>query len=201
MSSERPRDIGSFGLRGQHTTAHERPDQEPHPQIHAGCLGEHRGAIGVLGQAVIEEFWLIQHNNRKSISGIVELTLTNDAEGQNFQFERHGYFVLDPIDHDQGSTPVFNLPVGLGDSWGKLLASWPSRSNQDCHTHPAEFWMEPQLKNIKAWLPATTFFLIWVSRRRSTRPVAMVIWSSESTKASHREARTTWSMTALTISP
>jgi glutaminyl-tRNA synthetase len=35
-----------------------------------------------------------------------------------FQFERHGYFVADRIDHT-GAKPVFNLAVGLKDSWGK----------------------------------------------------------------------------------
>ena len=33
-------------------------------------------------------------------------------------FERHGYFVADRIDHAAGK-PVFNLAVGLKDSWGK----------------------------------------------------------------------------------
>jgi glutaminyl-tRNA synthetase len=35
-----------------------------------------------------------------------------------FQFERHGYFVADRVDHVAGK-PVFNLAVGLKDSWGK----------------------------------------------------------------------------------
>jgi len=35
-----------------------------------------------------------------------------------FQFERHGYFVADRINHTAGK-PVFNLAVGLKDSWGK----------------------------------------------------------------------------------
>lgn len=38
--------------------------------------------------------------------------------GQQFQFERHGYFVADRIDHTTAK-PVFNLAVGLKDSWGK----------------------------------------------------------------------------------
>ncbi|MDB5743843.1 MAG: glutaminyl-tRNA synthetase [Polaromonas sp.] len=33
-----------------------------------------------------------------------------------FQFERHGYFVADRVDHAVGK-PVFNLAVGLKDSW------------------------------------------------------------------------------------
>lgn len=32
-----------------------------------------------------------------------------------FQFERHGYFVADRVDHT-GAKPVFSLPVGLEDS-------------------------------------------------------------------------------------
>ena len=35
-----------------------------------------------------------------------------------FQFERHGYFAADRVDHAVGK-PVFNLAVGLKDSWGK----------------------------------------------------------------------------------
>ena len=35
-----------------------------------------------------------------------------------FQFERHGYFVADRVDHAMGKL-VFNLAVGLKDSWGK----------------------------------------------------------------------------------
>jgi glutaminyl-tRNA synthetase len=38
--------------------------------------------------------------------------------GDQFQFERHGYFVADRMDHAAGK-PVFNLAVGLKDSWGK----------------------------------------------------------------------------------
>ena len=38
--------------------------------------------------------------------------------GQQIQFERHGYFVADRIDHT-AAKPVFNLAVGLKDSWGK----------------------------------------------------------------------------------
>jgi glutaminyl-tRNA synthetase len=58
-------------------------------------------------------------NSLKVITAIVEPSLANAAAGQNFQFERHGYFVADRVDHVQGSKPVFNLAVGLKDSWGK----------------------------------------------------------------------------------
>ncbi len=58
-------------------------------------------------------------NSLKVITAKVEPSLANALPGQNFQFERHGYFVADRVDHVQGTKPVFNLAVGLKDSWGK----------------------------------------------------------------------------------
>jgi glutaminyl-tRNA synthetase len=58
-------------------------------------------------------------NSLKVVTAIVEPSLANAAAGQQFQFERHGYFVADRVDHVTGSKPVFNLAVGLKDSWGK----------------------------------------------------------------------------------
>jgi glutaminyl-tRNA synthetase len=58
-------------------------------------------------------------NSLKVITAIVEPSLANALPDQKFQFERHGYFVADRVDHAQGSKPVFNLAVGLKDSWGK----------------------------------------------------------------------------------
>ncbi|MDO8456040.1 MAG: glutamate--tRNA ligase family protein, partial [Burkholderiaceae bacterium] len=54
----------------------------------------------------------------KVIQAIVEPTLVNTQPGDEFQFERHGYFVADRVDSVVGK-PVFNLAVGLKDSWGK----------------------------------------------------------------------------------
>jgi glutaminyl-tRNA synthetase len=58
-------------------------------------------------------------NSLKVITAIVEPSLAQAEGGQAFQFERHGYFVADCKDHVQGAKPVFNLAVGLKDSWGK----------------------------------------------------------------------------------
>ena len=55
----------------------------------------------------------------KVVTAIVEPSLASAAPDQKFQFERHGYFVADRVDHVQGGKPVFNLAVGLKDSWGK----------------------------------------------------------------------------------
>jgi glutaminyl-tRNA synthetase len=54
----------------------------------------------------------------KVVTAIVEPSLANALPDQKFQFERHGYFVADRHDHAPGR-PVFNLAVGLRDSWGK----------------------------------------------------------------------------------
>jgi glutaminyl-tRNA synthetase len=58
-------------------------------------------------------------NSLKVVTAVVEPSLANATGGQQFQFERHGYFVADRVDHVQGKKPVFNLAVGLKDSWGK----------------------------------------------------------------------------------
>ena len=58
-------------------------------------------------------------NSLKVVTAMVEPSLANALPGQKFQFERHGYFVADRVDHVTGSRPVFNLAVGLKDSWGK----------------------------------------------------------------------------------
>ena len=54
----------------------------------------------------------------KVITAYVEPSLANSTAGQHFQFERHGYFVADPIDHAPGKL-VFNRITGLKDTWGK----------------------------------------------------------------------------------
>jgi glutaminyl-tRNA synthetase len=55
----------------------------------------------------------------KVVTAIVEPSLANAQPDQKFQFERIGYFVADRVDHVAGAKPVFNLAVGLKDSWGK----------------------------------------------------------------------------------
>jgi glutaminyl-tRNA synthetase len=48
--------------------------------------------------------------------GYVEPSLATAPAEQRFQFERHGYFVTDRIDHRIGA-PVFNRITGLKDGW------------------------------------------------------------------------------------
>ena len=49
----------------------------------------------------------------------VEPSLAAAKAEDKFQFERHGYYVADRVDHGVGK-PVFNLAVGLKDSWARL---------------------------------------------------------------------------------
>ena len=58
-------------------------------------------------------------NSLKVLKAFVEPSLAAAKADDKFQFERHGYFVADRVDHVQGTKPVFNLAVGLKDSWGK----------------------------------------------------------------------------------
>ena len=49
----------------------------------------------------------------------IEPALAQAAPGSGFQFERHGYFCVDPVDSIPGH-PVFNRTVSLRDTWAKI---------------------------------------------------------------------------------
>jgi glutaminyl-tRNA synthetase len=52
------------------------------------------------------------------VRGFVEPSLASAPADHRVQFERHGYFVTDRVDHRAGA-PVFNRITTLKDSWGK----------------------------------------------------------------------------------
>jgi glutaminyl-tRNA synthetase len=57
----------------------------------------------------------------------VEPMLASAQPGERFQFERQGYFCVDP--DSRGGSPVFNRTVTLKDSWAKIQkAQTPARS-------------------------------------------------------------------------
>jgi glutaminyl-tRNA synthetase len=64
--------------------------------------------------------WLASLNPaaKRVVRAVVEPTLATAAADDRFQFERHGYFVADRVDH-RPDAPVFNLAVTLKDSWAK----------------------------------------------------------------------------------
>ena len=57
-------------------------------------------------------------NSLKVVQALIEPSLANTQPDQRFQFERHGYFVADRVEH-RPDKPVFNLAVGLKDNWSK----------------------------------------------------------------------------------
>ncbi len=57
-------------------------------------------------------------NSLRVTQAVLEPSMATAKADEKFQFERHGYFVADRKDHKDGK-PVFNLAVGLKDSWGK----------------------------------------------------------------------------------
>ena len=57
-------------------------------------------------------------NSLNVVAAFVEPSLASAKADDKFQFERHGYFLADRVDYVAGK-PVFNLAVGLKDSWGK----------------------------------------------------------------------------------
>ena len=52
------------------------------------------------------------------LTGYVEPSLSTPKAGDRFQFERQGYFCADP--DTAPDKPVFNLTVGLRDTWAKI---------------------------------------------------------------------------------
>ena len=61
---------------------------------------------------------LLNPNSLEVVTGYVEPALAEAKPEEKFQFERTGYFVADRVDHT-AETPVYNLSVGLKDSWSK----------------------------------------------------------------------------------
>ncbi len=56
--------------------------------------------------------------SRRVITAYLEPSLAKVAAATHFQFERHGYFVADRVDH-RADQPVFNKITGLKDGWAK----------------------------------------------------------------------------------
>lgn len=56
---------------------------------------------------------------RTLTGSVVEPVLANTQEGQSCQFERQGYFCLDP-DRTADGRMIFNQTVGLRDSWARI---------------------------------------------------------------------------------
>jgi glutaminyl-tRNA synthetase len=60
----------------------------------------------------------INPDSIRTVTAQLEPILKEAGPEERFQFERHGYFVVDAVDSRPGA-PVFNRAVTLRDSWGK----------------------------------------------------------------------------------
>ena len=87
------------------------------------ALTTHPHAIGVAGDELEADDERERHfledlnpDSRRVITALVEPALAKAAAEERFQFERHGYFVADLVDHAPGRL-VFNRTVTLRDSW------------------------------------------------------------------------------------
>ena len=56
--------------------------------------------------------------SKRVVTGFLEPSLASAQADEKFQFERHGYFVADRVDHAPGK-PVINRIAGLRDTWTK----------------------------------------------------------------------------------
>jgi len=61
---------------------------------------------------------VLNPHSKKVITAYLEPALAAARPDDKFQFERHGYFVADRLDH-AASRPVFNRTATLKDSWQK----------------------------------------------------------------------------------
>jgi glutaminyl-tRNA synthetase len=61
---------------------------------------------------------LLNPDSLNVLTAYAEPSLAHSAAGTHFQFERHGYFVADRVDHTAGRL-VFNKSTGLKDTWAK----------------------------------------------------------------------------------
>ena len=61
---------------------------------------------------------VINPGSKRVVTGYLEPSLAAALADTKVQFERHGYFVADRVDH-RADKPVFNKITGLRDGWGK----------------------------------------------------------------------------------
>ncbi len=60
---------------------------------------------------------VLNPNSKKIVTAYVEPSLAAAKADDRFQFERHGYFVADALDHGHGGKLVFNRTTTLKDNW------------------------------------------------------------------------------------
>jgi glutaminyl-tRNA synthetase len=61
---------------------------------------------------------VLNPSSKQIVRSYLEPSLASALPDAKFQFERHGYFVADRLDH-RADAPVFNRVTGLKDNWAK----------------------------------------------------------------------------------
>ena len=89
--------------------------EAPLPSHHVVVAGDDDDAVDVAERDYRDD---LNPDSKRVITAFVEPALAAAAPEERVQFERHGYFVADMIDHAPGK-PVFNRAVTLRDSWTK----------------------------------------------------------------------------------
>jgi glutaminyl-tRNA synthetase len=65
-------------------------------------------------------------NSLETLTAKLEPSLASAEPGSRYQFERLGYFFVDPVDSRPGQ-PVFNRTVALSDTWAKIEKAQKAR--------------------------------------------------------------------------
>jgi glutaminyl-tRNA synthetase len=91
---------------------------EPAPTHAVALAGEDVDAADDRERSFLDD---LNPGSKRVITAFVEPALAHAVSEEHFQFERHGYFVADLVDHRPGR-PVFNRTVTLRDSWTKKPA-------------------------------------------------------------------------------
>ena len=98
-------------------------------RLYDGWVAETHPKAG--GKDFIEN---LNSNSIENTECVCEPSLATAKADDKFQFERHGYFVADRVDQAAGKQ-VFNLIVGLKDSWGSnTIATVNTRKTRDHQT-------------------------------------------------------------------
>jgi glutaminyl-tRNA synthetase len=91
---------------------------EPAPRHIVALAGEDDDAAEDRERNFLDD---LNPSSKRVIRAFVEPALAEAAPEDRFQFERHGYFVADLVDH-RADRPVFNRTVTLRDSWSRKPA-------------------------------------------------------------------------------
>jgi hypothetical protein len=72
----------------------------------------------------------VNPHSLRVVQGFVEPSLAGAAADQRWQFERHGYFVTDRVDH-RADKPVFNKITGLKDCCAMCVGAGSTPAQHD----------------------------------------------------------------------